>query len=968
MKKLRLLLYGTVVALALAACSTPPAVDSAALLSDADLDGATQIEALASTTGLASQATADSRADLGFDRSGSTPLLSGALDSLSSQGLARGQEDLGGWLAYVEQKGKIFSIRLVDLNDSNQAERRGDFTVYSGSRAVQSVAVSRDGKFIAFTAQSKDGDFDLYTLDVQRNKVSSTRTPAIDERNVSMSLWGESLAWQGGSEASPSLSWYHDDFGGYYDFDAALWAALLGLPMHTSQASISGNGLNIVVVEESGSLASHFGYGPFKSLARIQFSIEDGIPSLETFTLFYYGSVLESPSLSYAGDLAMFKEVWSGVPFLSVYDFNSRQLTDLLGGVDLDHPYITADGKHATFSAFTDAMLVDLEAGTITPLSPDTSTVDSATYWARGNFTSYSGVNNHGTFVRPEDGLIDAAGRTVGYHVQEFRPISDDLYSIESTQQYDGYLNLYVDNFNPKKPDQKLLASNDDYQHAWSEAMGGSSRIVAQLQRNKTYYIVTSACGAAGTPCGPSQGKFTNLIADGATPPAPPAPYTQLPEPDNTGFNITLRFWDDSLTDTEKDVFTIAADRWSEVITGDIPNIPNFVLTETEVTDGAPGIQGELDDVIIDAAKVAIDGPGGVLARAGAFYVRTDSYLPIYGIMEFDEAEFGPGGFFEGLEGFAETIMHEMGHVLGISRGFFNHHGYTVGAPANTSQCSDVANGDDPRYVGPAGADAWHNYYGADSASVPLANTGGCGTADSHWREIYLQDELMTGYAQGGGEPLSRVTIGALQDLGYEVDFNAADDWSIPLLPTLRQVSPNAKDYRVEFDFTTPFTFSLLGQTTGVITPVDLGLDNLAVTSSGCEAADFVGFPAGNIALIRRGGCAFGDMAKNALAAGASGILVGNQGNSPDRMAPASATFGEPVAIVGVPVSFDVLVELAELSQTGPVTVSINTDPNNTAGLIGPQALPKIVWHLAEELLPVQGTIDADGTLNWLGN
>jgi aminopeptidase Y len=44
----------------------------------------------------------------------------------------------------------------------------------------------------------------------------------------------------------------------------------------------------------------------------------------------------------------------------------------------------------------------------------------------------------------------------------------------------------------------------------------------------------------------------------------------------------------------------------------------------------------------------------------------------------------------------------------------------------------------------------------------------------------------------------------------------------------------------------------------------------------GCEAADFAGFPAGNIALIRRGVCTFAIKATNAFNAGASGVVIYN--------------------------------------------------------------------------------------------
>ena len=50
------------------------------------------------------------------------------------------------------------------------------------------------------------------------------------------------------------------------------------------------------------------------------------------------------------------------------------------------------------------------------------------------------------------------------------------------------------------------------------------------------------------------------------------------------------------------------------------------------------------------------------------------------------------------------------------------------------------------------------------------------------------------------------------------------------------------------------------------------------VANVGCNAADFAGFPAGNIALISRGSCTFATKATNANAAGASAVVIYNNG------------------------------------------------------------------------------------------
>ncbi|MEJ2504177.1 MAG: leishmanolysin-related zinc metalloendopeptidase, partial [Gemmatimonadota bacterium] len=68
---------------------------------------------------------------------------------------------------------------------------------------------------------------------------------------------------------------------------------------------------------------------------------------------------------------------------------------------------------------------------------------------------------------------------------------------------------------------------------------------------------------------------------------------------------------------------------------------------------------------------------------------------------------------------------------------------------------------------------------------VPVENTGGAGTENVHWRETVFNREIMTGFIESGvDQPLSRITIAAMEDLGYEVDRSAADDYS--LLQALR--------------------------------------------------------------------------------------------------------------------------------------------------------------------------------------
>lgn len=99
----------------------------------------------------------------------------------------------------------------------------------------------------------------------------------------------------------------------------------------------------------------------------------------------------------------------------------------------------------------------------------------------------------------------------------------------------------------------------------------------------------------------------------------------------------------------------------------------------------------------------------------------------------------------------------------------------------------------------------------------------------------------------------------------------------------LVRISPNPRTFVNEEDFlrNTFDSGSPEGTATGALVNVDLVLNPAGPpnsSSSGCEAADFAGFPAGSIALMQRGTCGFAVKALNAQAAGAAGVVIMNEG------------------------------------------------------------------------------------------
>ena len=100
------------------------------------------------------------------------------------------------------------------------------------------------------------------------------------------------------------------------------------------------------------------------------------------------------------------------------------------------------------------------------------------------------------------------------------------------------------------------------------------------------------------------------------------------------------------------------------------------------------------------------------------------------------------------------------------------------------------------------------------------------------------------------------------------------------------------------------------------MTAVDLNLGGDRATTSACEASDFAGFPRGDIALVQRGTCQFAAKVDHAVAAGASGVVVLNQGDDPGRLGLFAGTLGRQASVPVVATTFDLGAEWAATPGT----------------------------------------------------
>ncbi|MGP3965320.1 leishmanolysin-related zinc metalloendopeptidase [Nonomuraea sp. 3N208] len=215
------------------------------------------------------------------------------------------------------------------------------------------------------------------------------------------------------------------------------------------------------------------------------------------------------------------------------------------------------------------------------------------------------------------------------------------------------------------------------------------------------------------------------------------------------------------LSETQKAAFKDAADRWARVIVGDLPDMR------------MPGLK-PIDDLRIMAWGMRIDGPRGTLGAAKPLVMRPSSaqpsaLLPALSFMYFDVDDL------ERMEtngSLHHVITHEMGHALGF--------GATVWRLKNLIQGFGT---DNPVFTGGTAVEEYRRMRGSEVAEpVPLANVGQPGSRNSHWRESVFDIELMTPHVDAD-PPLSRLTIAALQDLGYQVDFEAAEAFVLPETP-----------------------------------------------------------------------------------------------------------------------------------------------------------------------------------------
>jgi hypothetical protein len=317
---------------------------------------------------------------------------------------------------------------------------------------------------------------------------------------------------------------------------------------------------------------------------------------------------------------------------------------------------------------------------------------------------------------------------------------------------------------------------------AWSVTDADGDPLTCQLDGDGdgVFELTISDCQGVGSRnvSLPSAGSRTAVLRvdDGNTAPVTATRSYSVATGTTEPFDVELRGLD-SLAPSVAAAFTQSLDRWEGIITRGLPDYAPAPRPSCLPADVDP-LPPLIDDLIVDVSVVPIDGPGGVLGQAGPTCVLSMTELGFHGVMQFDSADVA---VMMANDTFVDVVTHELAHVLGLGTLWDMSF-----APWGTRRMLSGAGTSNPTFTGPA-AVAELNALGM-SGNVPVENTGGAGTRDSHWREVTFGNELMTGYISYSGNPLSRLSIASMADLGYRVDLGAADSYSLPGSALLRRL------------------------------------------------------------------------------------------------------------------------------------------------------------------------------------
>lgn len=228
----------------------------------------------------------------------------------------------------------------------------------------------------------------------------------------------------------------------------------------------------------------------------------------------------------------------------------------------------------------------------------------------------------------------------------------------------------------------------------------------------------------------------------------------------------------------DRPLLLAAANRWMQIVSTSLPPVD---------IGGGRIVAG-----LVISANIVPGPAGGTLALSGPTKYRPQSarYLPAAATLQFEQPDFVQLKT-DGRIG--DVLFHEVAHGMGFGM-LWPYLGLIHGAGTA-----------DPRFTGARASLEYGALRGSGPTPVPVQNSGGQGVADLHWREAAFGTELMSPYLPTRPNPLSRLTLASMIDLGYAIDLDRAEPYALPadshwfdkkledLLPRYRVVPPAAE-------------------------------------------------------------------------------------------------------------------------------------------------------------------------------